>query len=115
MVQREALETIAKLTTKAHAKDVRGAILKMVPQMQPTVRDTAEEVVIKLSNDFELAKLNINWKEIFETRLTKIDQTRAEEKARAADKSADATGVAKILNIEAVSYTHLTLPTKRLG
>jgi len=100
LVQREALVTIAKLTTKAHAKDVREAVLKMVPQMQATVRDTAEEVVIKLSNDFKLTKLNINWKEFFETRLTKIDQTRAEKKARAADKSADAAGGVKILNIE---------------
>ncbi len=100
MVQREALETIAKLTNKAHAKDVREAVFKMVPQMQATVRDTAEEVVIKLSNDFKLTKLNINWKEIFETRLTKIDQARAEEKARAAGGPADAAGEVKILNIE---------------
>ena len=97
LVQRQALETIAELTTQAHAKDVREALLKMVPHMQATVRDTAEEVVVKLSNDFKLAKLNINWKEFFETRLTKIDQTQAEEKARAADKSASGP---KILNIE---------------
>jgi serine/threonine-protein kinase len=97
LVQRQALETIAELTTQAHAKDVREALLKMVPHMQATVRDTAEEVVIKLSNDFKLAKLNINWKEFFETRLTKIDQTQAEEKARAADKSASGP---KIRNIE---------------
>jgi serine/threonine-protein kinase len=97
LVQREALGTIAKLTTKAHAKEVREAVLKMVPQMQAIVRDTAEEVVIKLSNDFKLAKLNINWKEFFETRLTKIDQTQAKEKARAADKS---TAGPKIINIE---------------
>jgi len=97
LVQREALETISNLTTKAHAKDVREAILKMVPQMQATVRDTAEEVVIKLSEDFKLPKLKINWKEFFETRLTKIDQTEAEEKARAADKSTES---AKVINIE---------------
>lgn len=97
LVQREALETIAKLTTKAHAKDVREAVLKMVPQMQATVRDTAEEVVIKLSEEFKLPKLDINWKEFFETRLTKIDQTQAEEKARAADKPTES---AKIINIE---------------
>jgi serine/threonine-protein kinase len=97
LVQREALGTIAKLTTKAHAKDVRAAVLKMVPQMQATVRDTAEEVVIKLSEDFKLAELNINRKEFFETRLTKIDQTQAEGKVRAADKSAES---AKTINIE---------------
>jgi serine/threonine-protein kinase len=50
-----------------------------------------------LSNDFKLAKLNIIWKEFFETRLTKIDQTQAKEKARAADKS---TAGPKIINIE---------------
>jgi len=97
LVQREALETISKLATKAHAKDVREAVLKMVPQMQATVRDTAEEVVIKLSEEFKLPRLNINWKEFFETRLTKIDQTQAEEKARAADKSTES---AKAINIE---------------
>ena len=97
MAQREALETIAKLTNKAHAKDVREAVLKMVPHLQATVRDTAEEVVIKLSEDFKLPKLNINWKEFFETQLTKIDQAQAVEKVRAADNSA---AIPKIMNIE---------------
>jgi len=75
LVQREALETIAKLATQQHAHKIREIILKRVPLLQPTVKDTAEEVVNKLTRDFGLSELNIDSEEFFDTRLVKSDQT----------------------------------------
>jgi tRNA A-37 threonylcarbamoyl transferase component Bud32/HEAT repeat protein len=100
LVQREALHTIANLATKDHSEKVRETVLKMVPQLQATVRDTAEEVINKLTKDFKLPELNINREELFETRLIKIDQAQAEEKVRAAEAPVDATEVVKFQNIE---------------
>ena len=100
LVQREALQTIANLATKDHAINVRETVLKMVPHLQATVRDTAEEAINKITKDFKLPELNINREELFETRLIKIDQAQAEEKARVADTPVDATEVVKYQNIE---------------
>jgi serine/threonine-protein kinase len=100
LVQREALHTIAGLTNKGHADNVRDNIMKLVPRLQATVRDTAEEVVVKLTSDFKLPELNISREDFFETRLTKIDQAQSEEKARAADAPVDATEVVKFESIE---------------
>ena len=100
LVQREALHTIAVLANKQHADNVRNNIMKMVPQLQATVRDTAEEVVNKITKDFSLSELNINREEFFETRLMKIDQAQSEQKARVVEKPLEATEVVKIQNIE---------------
>ncbi len=100
LVQREALLSIADLVTKGHANNVREAVLKMVPQLQATVRDTAEEVINRLGKNFDLPELNINREELFETRLIKIDQAHAEEVARVADAPVEATEVVKFQNIE---------------
>ena len=100
LVQREALLAIAELATKGHATNVRATVLKMVPQLQATVRDTAEEVINRLGKDFGLPELKINREELFETRLIKIDQAQAEEAARAADTPVEATEVVKFQNIE---------------
>ncbi len=100
MVQREALHCIAALATKQHADNVRDNIMKMVPQLQATVRDTAEEVVNKITKDFSLSELNINREEFFETRLMKIDQAQSEQIARVVEKPVEATEVVKIQNIE---------------
>ncbi len=100
LVQREALLAIAELVTKGHATNVRATVLKMVPQLQATVRDTAEEVINRLGKDFGLPELKINREELFETRLIKIDQAQAEEAARAADTPVEATEVVKFQNIE---------------
>jgi len=100
LVQREALETISSLATEQHADNVRETVMKMVPRLQATVRDTAEEVVVKLTRDFNLRELNINREEFFETRLVKIDQAQAEEKHRGVDRPVDATEVVRFQNIE---------------
>ena len=100
MVQREALHTIGLLVTKDHASKVRDTVLKMVPKLQATVRDTAEEIINKITSDFDLPELNINREELFETRLIKIDQARSEQKQRAEEKPVDATEVVKFQNIE---------------
>jgi serine/threonine-protein kinase len=100
LVQREALQTIANLATQDHASNVRDTVLKMVPNLQATVRDTAEEAINKITKDFNLPELNINRKELFETRLLKIDQAQTGETARVADTPVDATEVVKFQNIE---------------
>jgi len=101
LVQREALHTIGDLTTQDHADKVRNTVLKMVPQLQATVRDTAEEVINKLTSEFNLSELNVNRAELFETRLIKIDQSaQSGEFQSAASKPADATEVVKFRNIE---------------
>ena len=101
LVQREALQTIGNLTTQDHADKVRETVLKMVPQLQATVRDTAEEIINKLTSEFNLPELNINRAELFETRLIKIDQSaQSGEIQSTASKSADATEGVKFQSIE---------------
>ncbi len=58
LVQREALETIGKLASKPHAKTIRDKLMQKVPKLQATVRDTAGEVVNRLTEDYELQPLN---------------------------------------------------------
>ncbi|MFA9419776.1 MAG: protein kinase, partial [Gammaproteobacteria bacterium] len=94
LVQREALETISKLATQQHADKIREIILKRVPLLQPTVKDTAEEVVNKLTSDFGLSELNIDREEFFDTRLVKADQSQGSET------SPGNTAVVKPVNIE---------------
>jgi tRNA A-37 threonylcarbamoyl transferase component Bud32/HEAT repeat protein len=74
LVQREALVSIGALANQKHADIIRSHILKRVPTLQPTVKDTAEEVVNKLTNDFGLEELDIDIEEFFDTRLVKLDQ-----------------------------------------
>ncbi len=74
-IQRQALITIASLTTKQHAENVRENVIRMVPKLQVTVRDTAEQVVTQLTRDFGLQELDINKEDFFETSLVKIDET----------------------------------------
>ena len=73
-------------------------VLKAVPDLQATVRDTAEQVINKLTQDFGLSKLDLD-KELFETRLIKIDEAKAESKNRAASAPVDTAEVASIQNI----------------
>ncbi len=103
-VQREALIAIASLTTKAHAENVRETVMRMVPKLQATVRDTAEQVVTQLTGDFTLPELKINKKEFFETSLIKIEGTQNQEQANAdrhiASRSQAATQVVRFQNLE---------------
>ncbi len=79
LVQREALETIGKLVTRPHARAVRDKLMEKVPTLQATVRDTAGEVVNRLTDEFDLPALNIDQEAYFETRLTKIQETQIVE------------------------------------
>ncbi len=74
LVQREALETIGKLVTPQYARAVRDKLIEKVPKMQATVRDTAGEVVNRLTEEYDLPALNVDQETFFETRLTKIDE-----------------------------------------
>jgi tRNA A-37 threonylcarbamoyl transferase component Bud32/HEAT repeat protein len=80
LVQREALEAIGKLTTERHAKNVRDKLMQMVPSLQATVRDTAGEVVSRITDDYGLPALNVDQDTYFDTRLIKFDDTQAFEK-----------------------------------
>jgi len=73
LVQREALETIGKLATKRHAKTIRDKLMQKVPKLQATVRDTAGEVVNRLTVEYDLPALNVDQEAYFDTRLLKFD------------------------------------------
>ncbi|MDC1287464.1 protein kinase [Gammaproteobacteria bacterium] len=77
LVQREALESIGKLTSERHAKAVRDKLMQLVPSLQATVRDTAGEVVARLTEQFKLQALNVDQETYFDTRLIKFDDTGA--------------------------------------
>ena len=100
LVQREALETVAGLATKKHAGNVRDTVLAIVPKLQATVRDTAYDVLVRLTREFGLSELKIDNDALFETRLIKIDERRAEEKSIASTVVHEATQVVNFQNIE---------------
>jgi len=75
LVEREALETIGKLTTERHAKTVRDKLMQLVPTLQATVRDTAGEVVARLTREHGLPPINVDEESYFDTRLIKFDDT----------------------------------------
>ena len=72
LIQREALESIGKLANKQHANVIRDKLLKAVPSLQATVRDTAGEVVMHLTKEYELPELNVDFESFFDTRLSKV-------------------------------------------
>jgi len=75
LIQREALEAIGKLASKRHAKTVRDKLMQKVPTLQATVRDTAGEVVNRLTEEFGLPQLNVDQATYFDTRLIKFEDT----------------------------------------
>ena len=75
LVQREALETIGKLASKRHAKTIRDKLMQKVPTLQATVRDTAGEVVNRLTEEYDLPRLNVDQEAYFDTRLLKFEDT----------------------------------------
>ena len=79
LVQREALEAIGKLASKRHAKTVRDKLMQKVPTLQATVRDTAGEVVNRLTEDYELPQLTVDQETYFDTRLLKFEDTMVEQ------------------------------------
>jgi serine/threonine-protein kinase len=73
LVQREALETIGKLATRRHGKTIRDKLMQKVPRLEPTVRDTAGEVVNRLTEEYDLPPLKVDQEAYFDTRLLKFD------------------------------------------
>jgi len=83
LVQREALETIGKLTGEQHARMVRDKLMQKVPELQATVRDTAGEVVNRLTKEYKLPALNVDQATYFDTRLIKFEDTQSMEQYKA--------------------------------
>lgn len=75
-IQREALRTFASLATQKHADRIRNGIVKVVPKLQATVRDTALEVINNITEKFNLPRLKLDEDNLFETRLLKIEENR---------------------------------------
>jgi serine/threonine-protein kinase len=89
LVQREALETIGKLASKRHAKIIRDKLMQKVPKLQATVRDTAGAVVNRLTEDYELAPLNVDQEAYFDTRLIKFEDTQSVDQGTSQDAEAE--------------------------
>ena len=100
LVQREALEAIGKLATKRHAKTVRDKLMQKVPTLQATVRDTAGEVVNRLTEEFGLPQLNVDQATYFDTRLIKFEDTVSVEQGTNQAPAASATPPPPQQNIE---------------
>ncbi len=111
LIQREALETIGQLTSKRHAKTVRDKLMQKVPKLQATVRDTAGEVVNRLTREYELTPLNVDQETYFDTRLLKFDSQAVD----AGDHQAAAVGLSSELqNIEDLTKGDLWLDRYRI-
>jgi serine/threonine-protein kinase len=102
-IQREALRAFASLTTQKHADRIRNGIVKMVPKLQATVRDTALEVTNNITEKFNLPKLNLDEDNLFETRLLKIEENR-ERRSQDPVQQPDAGILDKT---EVVSFQHI--------
>jgi len=113
LVQREALETIGKLASKRHAKTVRDKLMQKVPKLQVTVRDTAGEVVNRLTETYELAPLKVDQEAYFDTRLI-IEDTAMTEKAHSQIAEAP-TQVVQFQNIEELKEGDLWLDRFRIN
>lgn len=101
--QRQALRTIDDIVTQRHAENVRAGIVKMVPKLQATVRDTAQEVINSITERFNLPVLLLDDANMFETRLVKIEENRDKYQL------ASATAVPAVAQdkTEIVSFQHI--------
>ena len=117
VTQREALITISKLTTKQHAENVRETVMRMVPKLQATVKDTAEQVVTQITDDFKLSELKIDSKDFFETRLIKIEETMDQSQVIAGSKPEEqqATQVVSFQNIEELKENDIWMDRYRIN
>ena len=106
-VQREALETIGKLTTERHARLVRDKLMQKVPQLQATVRDTAGEVINRLTDEYKLPELDIDQETYFDTRLIKFEDTQSMEQY-------NATAEEPAINIEDLKKNDLWIDRYRI-
>lgn len=99
-IQREALLTIDEIVNDKHADKVRQNLLKTVPKLQATVRDTAKEVIQSITEKFRLANLNLDEDGLFETRLLKIEENRQNQPAAAIPQEVEKTEVVSFQHIE---------------
>jgi len=99
LVQRQALESIGQLTTERHARTVREKLMQKVPSLQATVRDTAGEVITRMTEEFKLPELDVDQESYFDTRLIKLEDTGSFE-PRIAQPTSEAAEVA-VQDIEA--------------
>ena len=76
-VQRKGLETIGKLASQRHAQVIRDKLMQKVPELQSTVRDTAGEVVSRLTSSYDLPPLDVDQESYFDTRMIKFDETQS--------------------------------------
>jgi eukaryotic-like serine/threonine-protein kinase len=114
LVQRGALETIGELAIAKHAKNIRDKVMQQVPKLQPTVRDTAGDVVYALTEKFNLKQLDVNAEEYFETRLMKIDDVQSQAPVLK-DATHEQTQVVKFQNIEELKEGDLWMDRFRIG
>ncbi len=117
--QREALVTIAGLTTRQHAGNVRDTVMRMVPKLQATVRDTAKQVVSQLTRDFGLKELQIEDASFFETRLVKIDETQQQsqliDNAQTLARSQEATQIVSFQSFEELKENDIWMDRYRIN
>jgi len=117
-IQREALVTIASLATKKHAENVREMLMRIVPKLQATVRDTAREVFMQLTKEFGLKEIEVDSDAYFETKLIKIDQTQSQNEASASqqvDNAQQATQVVSFQNIEELKENDIWMDRFRIN
>ncbi len=105
-IQREALFTIDELVTQKHADNVRNGILKMVPKLQATVRDTAREVIEHITEKYKLPKLKLDEDVLFETRLLEIEKNKQEQATAVVPPPTEAKP-AELDKTEVVSFQHI--------
>ena len=103
-IQREALLTMGAIVSSRHADQVRNGIIKSVPKLQATVRDTALEVINDITAKFNLPKLNVEDEGMFETRLIKIDENQSHAPAASTSNSVESE---KIDKTEVVSFQQI--------
>ncbi len=106
-IQREALRTADAIATEKHADKLRNVIIKAVPRLQATVRDTAQEVIEGLTERFGLPRLKLDDDNLFETRLLKIEEQKAQQASQSQETptldqpgALDKTQVVSFQNIE---------------
>lgn len=103
-IQREALKTLAGIVSQQHADKARNGIIKIVPKLQATVRDTALEVINHITEKFNLPRLKLDEDNLFETRLLKIEENR---ERRSQDKVEEQPVPVEMEKTEVVSFQNI--------
>ncbi|TNF89525.1 MAG: serine/threonine protein kinase [Gammaproteobacteria bacterium] len=89
--------------------------MQKVPKLQATVRDTAGEVVNRLTEEYELSALNVDQEAYFDTRLIKFDtQTVGDEKTEHVSVADMAAAQPQFQNIEDLKQGDLWMDRYRI-